>query len=45
MGKICKFANLYNDKGNLIERAPIKTKVPQGQPLSHKYPGGVSQMK
>lgn len=40
MGKICKFANLYDSSGKLIEKAPIKTKVPQGQPVSHKYPGG-----
>ena len=40
MGKICKYANLYDSSGKLIEKAPIKTKVPQGQPVSHKYPGG-----
>lgn len=40
MGKICKYANLYDYNGKLIEKAPIKTKIPQGQPVSHKYPGG-----
>lgn len=27
MGKICKYANLYDSSGKLIEKAPIKTKV------------------
>lgn len=40
MGKICKYANLYDYNGELIEKAPISTKYPQGQPVSHKYPGG-----
>ena len=40
MGKICKFANLYDCNGKLVEKAPISTKYPQGQPVSHKYPGG-----
>ena len=40
MGKICKYANLYDYNGKLIEKAPIITKMPQGQPVSHKYPGG-----
>lgn len=44
MGQICKYANLYVN-GKLIEKAPIVTKIPQGQPVSHKYPGGVFRMQ
>lgn len=40
MGTINKFANLYDDKGKIIEKAPIRSKVKQLPPRQTKYPGG-----
>ena len=39
MGTINKFANLYDDKGKIIEKAPIRVKVKQIPPRQTKYPG------
>jgi hypothetical protein len=39
MGTINKFANLYDDKGKLLEKAPIKSKIRQFPPRQTKYPG------
>jgi hypothetical protein len=39
MGTINKFANLYDDKGKIIEKAPIRAKVKQIPPRQTKYPG------
>lgn len=43
MGKINKYANLYDLSGKKIKSAPIEAealykKLP---PISHKYPGGI----
>lgn len=39
MGTINKFANLYDDKGKIIEKAPIRSKIKQFSPRQTKYPG------
>jgi hypothetical protein len=39
MGIINKFANIYDKEGKLIEKAPIRAKIKQAPPRSHKYPG------
>lgn len=39
MGTINKFANLYKHTGELIEKAPIKSKIRQFPPRQTKYPG------
>ncbi len=39
MGTINKFANLYDKDGKLLEKAPIRAKIKQFPPRSHKYPG------
>lgn len=39
MGIINKFANLYDKDGNLIEKAPLKSKIKQFPPRQTKYPG------
>ena len=39
MGIINKYANLYNQKGELIEAAPIRRKGPAMPPRSTKYSG------
>jgi hypothetical protein len=40
MGTINKFANLYDDNGKILEKAPIMNKVKQFPPRQTKYPGG-----
>ena len=39
MGTINKFANLYDDKGKILKKAPIRNKVKQFPPRQTKYPG------
>lgn len=39
MGRISKYANLYDINGKLIEKAPIRKKVKQFPPRQTKYPG------
>lgn len=39
MGKINKFANLYDFKGNLKKTAPIENEYKTMPPISHRYPG------
>ena len=40
MRKNNKFANLYEDKCKILEKAPIMNKVKQFPPRQTKYPGG-----
>lgn len=40
MGRINQYANLYKLSGEIIEKAPIKSKVKQFPPRQTKYPGG-----
>ena len=39
MGKINIYANLYDKNGELIEKAPIRSKIKQFPPRQTKYPG------
>ena len=40
METINKFANLYDDKGKILEKTPIMSKVKQFPLRQTKYPGG-----
>lgn len=39
MGKINKNANLYDRRGRMVSKAPLRTVAKQLPPVSHKYPG------